>query len=119
MRRMLATTMVILFAGTIMAAATDLPKKPPVYAPAPPDWSGFYVGDAAGFGSGNLGTLKAGTTGPGNLRGIVTAGNGIKGPATGLTGGFVGVQKQQGNVVLGVEGPLRVIEQQRYQVINL
>ncbi len=60
-----------------MAAAAELPGKPRALAPAPPDWSGFYVRAAAGYDSGNLGTLKAGTTGPGNLRGMVTAGNGI------------------------------------------
>ena len=66
----------------------------------------------AGYGSGNLGTVKTGTTGTGNLRGMVTAGNGIKGPAIGpgavsqsgyVSGGFVGVQKQRGNMVLGIE----------------
>ena len=112
MRRMVTTAMAILLAGTAMAAAADLPGKPPVHAPAPSDWSGFYVGGVAGYGSGNLGTVKTGTTGTGNLRGMVTAGNGIKGPAIGpgavsqsgyVSGGFVGVQKQRGNMVLGIE----------------
>ena len=100
MRPMLTTATVILLAGTAMAAAADLAGK----APAPPDWSGFYVGATGGYGNGNLGTLKAGTKG-----------NSIVGPATGhsvisqsgyLSGGFVGVQKQRGNVVLGIEADI-------------
>ena len=72
-----------LFAGTNGGGrGTSWETACPCTAPA--DWSSFYVGAAAGYASGNLGTVKAGTTGTDNLRGMVTASNGIKGPAAGL-----------------------------------
>jgi outer membrane immunogenic protein len=80
-----------------VAHAADLGTRAPAYkAPAPivviPDWAGFYIGVAGGYGFGSTG-----------FNNLPTTINNAK-PKGGVYGGFVGYNWQFGNVVTGIEG---------------
>jgi outer membrane immunogenic protein len=80
------------FAGS--ASAADMPVKAAPLAPAPAyDWSGIYIGGDAGWQSSSIGLSSP--TGP------LTYSPRHNSFAVGA---FVGVQKQFGQFVLGVEG---------------
>jgi outer membrane immunogenic protein len=93
-RLYLACVGVVALAGT--AAAADLPRPAPVYAPIAPvyapayTWSGFYLGVNGG---GGWGRSNWNSTGGFNVSG-------------GLVGGTVGYNYQIGQAVLGVEGDI-------------
>jgi outer membrane immunogenic protein len=79
------------------AQAADLPAPPPlappVYAPPPFNWTGFYIG-------GNVGGAWSSTTLTDKLTGANVTGN----SGGWLGGGQVGLNYQDGRFVLGFEG---------------
>lgn len=87
-------------AGTLMsgaAFAADLPAKAPPIAPAPIaayNWSGFYFGGSLGWERTDLDVVN-----PGFPASAIHPHN-----SDGLFGGHVGVQRQFGMFVLGLEG---------------
>jgi len=91
-----AVSALILLAGFEQANAADIPVKAPRVAPAAAyNWSGFYVGGTVGYNNGSADWFfhNAGLFPQDNPHEI----EGWNG------GGFVGLQWQTGNVVLGVE----------------
>ncbi len=104
-RLLMATAAASILVGTAQAAsAADLPMKAPppmMAAPAPYNWTGFYVGGFFGAGWGtsqaNLTSLSF-TALPGPLPLATTSNSGF------LGGGQVGYNYQSGWVVWGVEG---------------
>jgi outer membrane immunogenic protein len=81
------------FIGTPALAAEMPLKAPPPPAPVAYDWSGFYIGGDVGWQSSRI--ALSSPTGP--LTYAATH-DSLAG------GGFIGVQKQFGQFVLGVEG---------------
>lgn len=88
---------------TQMASAADLPRKAPVYAPAPPvwSWSGFYIGAHAGYGWGHDPFTEVFPPGDNfEVPGVTVSDVNSKG----LVGGFqAGYNQQWGNWVGGLE----------------
>ena len=90
----------VLMSTSLIAQAADLPQK--AYAPPPVmmavyDWTGFYVGGNAGYGSSR------------NCWGSVPVGgavipDGCNSSPGGVVGGQVGYRWQMGQVVFGLEG---------------
>ncbi len=92
-RLLIAGLGLVALAGT--AAAADLApapyyKAPPVYAPVPFSWSGFYLGINGG---GGFGSSSWDSTGSFDVSG-------------GLVGGTIGYNYQIGQAVLGAEGDI-------------
>lgn len=92
MNKFLAAALLAGVATSAMAAdlpnRTTTPAPPPVYAPPPFTWTGFYIGVNGGYGWGSVSSSNFG---------------GISG---GLFGGQVGYNYQVGQFVGGVEGDL-------------
>ncbi len=93
-----------LLCSSTAALAADLPnvKAPPVYAPPPFTWSGFYIGANGGYGwtQGSSGTVFI--TPPGSSS-IPYAGNSVNSNGA-IAGGQLGYNWQFGSLVLGGEG---------------
>jgi outer membrane immunogenic protein len=110
-RLLLSVVAVAALALADSANAADLPtvKAPPVVAPLPYSWTGFYVGANVGYGFGSTTSeiptipddvfgAPAGTTLPVSL--------GID-PTGFFGGGGAGYNWQTGNFLLGVEGDIQ------------
>lgn len=98
-------TCLVIAALTASAAhAADLPQAQPI-AQAPSqaifNWTGFYIGANAGYGSAAGAATLTALTGPAAGFSSRSTGDGIKGP---LAGGQAGFNWQTGALVLGVEG---------------
>lgn len=96
---LLATTGFVAIA-TATASAADLPRRPVYKAPPAPiaqiyDWTGFYIGGHLG---GAWSSEEATLVGTGSTAGLDPSGF--------LAGGQIGVNWQNGNWVLGIEGDL-------------
>jgi outer membrane immunogenic protein len=98
--RVLAALLFALFAVGGQAFAADVapapsPPPPPIYKSPPPiyDWTGFYIGVNAGYGSGtsNWSDGPVGSTGTFPIYGF-------------LLGGTAGANYQLGEYVFGIEG---------------
>src|SRR3954453_20927735 len=96
MRKLLLTTAVLvaLMAGEGFGADLRAPVyKAPTAVPPVFDWSGFYIGVDGGWQGSRIGLSR-----PGASLSYEPHHN------SGAVGGFVGVQRQFGQIVLGVEG---------------
>lgn len=109
----------ILFAGSLalvacgQVLAADLPpmaappRAPAVYAPpvAPVyNWSGFYIGGNAGYGWATADVTDTIVGGPFSGLSAASTGNKLNGA---IAGGQIGVNFQNGPLVLGLEGDLQ------------
>jgi outer membrane immunogenic protein len=87
------------------ALAADLPTKAPMQAPvveAPPSWSGIYLGAMV---SERVTYVDWTTTGMGGGRVVdANSANARFGNAAVRGGGFLGFNRQMGNMVIGLEG---------------
>lgn len=92
--KVLASAMVLLAAGSVSASAADLPVKALQSAPPIYDWSGVYVGAHAGYGGGMKDWPSFNAI---NAFGADFIARG------GFGGGQVGINKQLGSLVVGVE----------------
>jgi outer membrane immunogenic protein len=95
---LLTAVMVALLTPSWVAQAADLPQAmpaaaPPVVMPYVYDWTGFYIGGNAGYGSSRDCW--------GNFAGLPTEGCSTQ--SGGLVGGQGGYRWQMGSVVFGVE----------------
>jgi outer membrane immunogenic protein len=89
------------------AIAADLPVKAPAYKAPPPivsawDWTGFYIGGQIGgawLDASETFINQAGIADPLSFR-----------ASSFIGGGHAGVQRQWGNVVLGIEGSFSVTD---------
>src|SRR5271169_989060 len=90
---LIATAMVFTAGGQALAADLPLPGPPSPQSPVFYNWTGFYVGFNAGFGSGSSNWTDGplGSTGSFPISGF-------------LAGGSVGVNYQIGQYVFGIEG---------------
>jgi outer membrane immunogenic protein len=76
------------------ALAADMPVKAPMPAPAAFDWSGFYVGGSLGYQQSRIGLVNP-----------LFPGSAIHPhDPDGIYGGHIGLQRQFGAFVFGVEG---------------
>ena len=98
MKKLLLASVGILALSVASASAADIARRqampakaPPVYAPVPFTWTGFYVGAYGGGGFGRSDFSDPFATGRFDTSGAVF-------------GGTLGYNYQMGNVVLGVEG---------------
>jgi outer membrane immunogenic protein len=112
-----------LAAGSALAADLPTLKAPPIYAPPPPQWTGFYLGVNAGYTGGGSSDVHLVSTptflvGPPLLgpQGIVTsatfwvAANGVLNPKTSgfIGGGQLGYNWQFGDrFVAGIEADIQ------------
>jgi outer membrane immunogenic protein len=90
-------TATALISGPVLAADLRMPVKAPVYAPAPYNWTGFYIGIQGGGGFGDLDWTYLSV--PGGIP-IGAADHRTRG---GLVGGTVGFNWQAGSWVFGIE----------------
>ncbi len=98
------------------AAAADMPLRAPVYRVPPPawTWSGFYLGANSGYDFGLAPTTFDQTVA---VNGVL-AGTSIGNELTGLKGGFfgggqAGYNWQLGRFVVGLEGDIQEISENR------
>jgi outer membrane immunogenic protein len=117
LKKLLITAAVLVL--PVGAYAADLPRKAPAYAPAPApyNWTGFYIGGNVGYSWSTLSnslSVANGTPGyfaVGAIPGVVTSGSGGLDDNS-FTGGLqLGYNVQSGQFVYGLEGDINWMRQ--------
>jgi outer membrane immunogenic protein len=97
-----ASAVVIGFGVTPVALAADMPLKAPMMAPAPPSWTGLYIGANGGYGW-SKDTVSEAPFGVTGIADILPQSLGLSNKGA-LFGGQIGYNWQIASWVLGIEG---------------
>ncbi|WOJ89911.1 porin family protein [Methylocapsa polymorpha] len=102
---LMASVGAIALAGSAVAADLRAPAPAPVYAPAPYNWSGLYIGGQIGYAWGNLNSTPYGFAAPAGPLGTFLLSGPFSGNPQGVIGGVhLGYNLQINQWLLGLEG---------------